>query len=111
MRVVRLQDEELASTVAPLSACDSDDELLEKVAQVLDRAERTSISSLLTLDKIHELHSEHVTMDDEDVCYVLESDVNGKMYFMCSNEPLDNDNLICEQQADGMDWICEHRHA
>ena len=26
-------------------------------------------------------------------------------YFMCSTLP-DNPNLICEQQGEGMDWVC-----
>ena len=28
-------------------------------------------------------------------------------YFICSQPPEDNENLICEQQADGLDWVCK----
>ena len=49
------------------------------------------------------------TAADETACYLLSDidDSRGRMFYLCSKPPEDNDNLICEQQGDGMDWICE----
>ena len=49
---------------------------------------------------------EFVTDLTEDRCYILPCSSERKMYFMCSELP-ENENLRCEQQGEGMDWVCE----
>ena len=79
-----------------------DDKLLLLVERVLANGPKSSITEALHMDAANGKH-EHEGVQDDDMCYVLSSE--RQTYYMCSKLP-DNDNLICEQQADGMDWIC-----
>ena len=88
-----------------------DDDLILKLQKKLHRAPRASVFAELSLSEAHDLVDEYTTSDYEDTCYLLDSSDPQNMYFMCTSPPLDNDNLICEELADGMDWICRSRDA
>ena len=47
---------------------------------------------------------------DDEACYLLDNsgaDNSWSMIYQCPEPPVDNSNLVCEEQADGMGWICE----
>lgn len=81
-----------------------DDKLLNLVEKVLAHSPRKSIVTALELDIPFGTHE--FPAGEDEVCYVLASP-GCKTYYMCTNPPEDNDNLICEQQADGMDYVCQ----
>ena len=80
-----------------------DDKLLALVADILSEAPHSSIAEELQLDVAHGWHAHEV--NDDEVCYVIAAP-GKKTYYMCTSPPVDNDNLVCEKQADGMDWVC-----
>ena len=80
-------------------------------------------STLLRLHERHALRVEHVPanvndddaeesslspFDDESGCYIIESDgARERTWYVCSSPPEENANLRCEEQGDGMDWVCQ----
>lgn len=93
----------------PSLACDPDDLLLDRIERTLERAPRVPIAQQLQLGPVQKLMlDEAATTLSEDTCYILEGEGN-KLYFICSDPPDDNENLVCSQAADGMDWVCVER--
>ena len=89
------------------AASDStDDVLLDTVRSKLQHVKKRSMYEALRLGKPQPIVEEFVTDSTEDVCYLLPTRSPTKMFFSCSELP-DNDNLKCEQQGEGMDWVCE----
>jgi len=84
-----------------------DDEADALLAEVDDRLVKQRLNlTELQLKEVHNLRNEFVTENTEDACYALpEGEDPSRMYFMCADQP-ENDNLLREQQGEGMDWVC-----
>ncbi len=83
-----------------------DDEVLADVARKVVSTDRVTLDPDLPNVGTRVI-SEFVTDDSaEEACYMMPDETSGRTYFMCTTPPDDNENLQCEQQGEGMDWIC-----
>ena len=85
-----------------------DEEILAAIEAKLEKANKVPIATFLKLGNVHTLLDDEAM--DESSCYLLpEVSTNGSLthYYICSQPPEDNENLVCEQQADGLDWVCK----
>ncbi len=83
-----------------------DDEVLADVARKVVTTDRVTLDPDLPNVGTRVI-SEFVTDDSaEEACYMMPDDTSGRTYFMCTTPPDDNENLQCEQQGEGMDWVC-----
>lgn len=104
----RAFDDVSLASVNDLWIYDDDDMVLAAVEAKLEMAKRVPLADLRN-DKQNDRHL-HFTGEDEG-CYLLSECAEGnKMFFSCSSFPVENDNLTCELQADGMDWICHNKY-
>lgn len=105
-RRARLTADQHAEDIRSASALDAKaDTLLDEVDKQLASDRRLNFSEL-HLKEVHNLRDEFVTEHTEDACYVLpQGEEASRMYFICTDQP-ENDNLQCEQQGEGMDWVC-----
>jgi hypothetical protein len=84
---------------------DKDDRLLAAVQRKLMLAGRIPLAM-----SIPQYDLTPAAVEDQDACFLLpEDDGAWHMVFICQEPPEDNSNLVCEEQADGMGWICKSR--
>jgi hypothetical protein len=91
---------------------DKDDRLLAAIQRKLMLAGSLPIAMSIPRFE-YDLAPAPPAEEEADACFLLPEDDTGgtqwSMTFMCQEPPEDNSNLVCEEQADGMGWICASR--